>query len=530
VNNKKSEVGVNTGGSLLILVGQYLGANSTDIINITINDSPCQLTYYGSSHYIECISGPSVVGDVVTFPILVATLSSGGVVGTSPGVTFTYIPPPPTTLAINPSSGIFEGGTLVEILGTNLGTSATDLRITINSRACTSITWYSSTRIACITPSANGESIGPWPVLITTNSSQINVALNSSVFYTYFQPSAYITLINGGTFAKGTYQGGTVLDIVGRNLGTNQSDIEIKIGSLDCLVVNWISSTNLQCVTLPATVTNIIDFVPIPFTLSSSSFGFSNATFRYIPPPPIVTSITPSMGLYAGGTLLTVGGTNLGITISDLTVRINNVPCSVVSRADHSVFTCITGANHGGVGPWPVDVITLTSEQLLPDPVPTVFYTFFQPIPKIQSISPVRGFSASVTNLTIIGTDLGVSFTDIVSITIDNRLCPLLEWTSSSLIICEASPALNNNFGPFPINIITTSSGTNLPDPSPSVQFRYYKPPPVINAINGLLGASGTFVRGTTITVTGTWLGEGTGDVFMSMDGADCTNVLWRSP
>jgi hypothetical protein len=87
----------------------------------------------------------------------------------------------------------------------------------------------------------------------------------------------------------------------------------------------------------------LVDGVPVQFV--GSEFFVLDGTIEAINPPN-VTSVSPNSGSIAGGTPITISGSNfLGTT----SVTIGGVAATSVVVVNNTTITCITGANLAGV-------------------------------------------------------------------------------------------------------------------------------------------------------------------------------------
>ena len=95
----------------------------------------------------------------------------------------------------------------------------------------------------------------------------------------------------------------------------------------------------------PATQTTIADVVQDKSDVAEPSGGYSA--------PPTITSVTPASGPAAGGTTITLAGTNF---FAGCAVSIDGVRCTSVGVASPQSLTCVTPAHAAG-GPYMVAVV-----------------------------------------------------------------------------------------------------------------------------------------------------------------------------
>jgi hypothetical protein len=104
-----------------------------------------------------------------------------------------------------------------------------------------------------------------------------------------------------------------------------------------------ISSTAILCTT-PAHAAGSVT-VSVTDSGGTGSLGAGYTYTTYTPPPPTVTSVIPSFGPMAGGTPVSVIGTNF---LSGATVNFGGAPATSVVVVSSTQLTCVTPANAAG--------------------------------------------------------------------------------------------------------------------------------------------------------------------------------------
>ena len=110
----------------------------------------------------------------------------------------------------------------------------------------------------------------------------------------------------------GPPEGETTIVITGTNLGVSFSDFaedSIQVGGVNCIPEG--SDTYEPGRRISCTTTNSTESTPIMITLSNGPASSDQTLFTRVSPQ--VTGVFPSRGPQAGGTNLTVYGTNLNI-------------------------------------------------------------------------------------------------------------------------------------------------------------------------------------------------------------------------
>ena len=126
--------------------------------------------------------------------------------------------------------------------------------------------------------------------------------------------------------------------------------------------------------------------------------------------------------------------------------------------------------------------------------------------PVITGFTPTSGPPQGGTIITISGTNLGVKFSDIVSITIGNRECTPIEesYTVGTQIQCTVSSS-----GPSSNDAITITISSSTDDKTATSTDQYMFSTPSISSIFPSLGPRS---GGTRITITGSNLNIGNTD------------------
>ncbi|GAA0726483.1 IPT/TIG domain-containing protein [Dactylosporangium roseum] len=227
--------------------------------------------------------GPVPRGRTWAGTALALTLTAAGVAVATPAYAAV-----PTLTDITPSSGPVAGGTAVTITGTNMtGTSG----VTFDGVAGTNLTGVTATTVTITTPPGT---TGLAPVVVTNADGPSVTTLN----FTYVAAPT-VTKVEA---TAGPVAGGTQVTVTGTNLtGATAVTFDGTPGT----ALTAVTATSLK-VTTPA---HAAGAAPVVVTTAG---GDSNATveFTYVDPP-VVSSVTPSSGPPAGGTVVTVNGTDL---------------------------------------------------------------------------------------------------------------------------------------------------------------------------------------------------------------------------
>lgn len=295
--------------------------------------------------------------------------------GTATGIGFfTYIELP-TVSSVSPPSGPPGGGTTIVITGTNF-TGATN--VTIGGSNATSYTVMSATSISATTPA---HAAGAVDVVVTTPGG---TATGTNLFtYVVATPPT----ISSVAPPNGPVTGGTSITITGTNFaGTNS----VTVGGTAVTGFTVMSATTITATTA-AHAAGVVDVV----VTNADGSGTGTGLFTYLAPTPSISSVAPSSGPIAGGTTITITGTNFAGTTS-VTVGGSAVAAYTVMSA--TTITATTAARAAGVA----DVVVTNASGTATG---TGLFTYVDPTPTISGVAPATGPVAGGTAITITGTN-----------------------------------------------------------------------------------------------------------------------------
>lgn len=193
----------------------------------------------------------------------------------------------PTVTSISPTSG--PTGTSVAITGTNF-TSASAVKF--GASPATSVTFNTPTSITAISPAGSGT------VDITVTTAYGTSTTSSADQFTYTVPVPTVTSV---TPSSGPSGGGTSVAITGTGF-SGATAVRFGTNNAGSVVVN--SATSITA-TSPAGSGAVNVTVETP----GGSGTLSNA-FTYAVPVPVISGVNPASGPTAGGTSVTISGSN----------------------------------------------------------------------------------------------------------------------------------------------------------------------------------------------------------------------------
>jgi IPT/TIG domain len=272
------------------------------------------------------------------------------------------------------------------------------------------------------------------------------------------------------TPSSGTTAGGTSVTIMGSGFLTGA---RVKIGNA-ATSVNVVSETEIKATTAmtPAGGDEVV----------VSDFGGTSTggpSYTYITPPPTVTSITPSSGATAGGTSVTIIGTNFTGTTA---VRFGSTNATSFAVNSESSITAISPAETAGTVNVTVITPAGTSATSFADQ-----FSYVAP-PTVTKLKPNTGPVTGGITVTVTGTN----FTGATAVKFGSTDASTFTVKSATSITAVA-PA--ETAGTVDVRV-TTSGGTSALSSKDHFKFAL--------KVTGLSPNTGSAAGGTSVTVTGT--------------------------
>ncbi|MGC1265311.1 MAG: IPT/TIG domain-containing protein [Candidatus Acidiferrum sp.] len=356
------------GGTAVTIIGTDFVSGAT----VTFGSAAATSVVVVSATEITAVSPAGSVGAVTV------TVTAGGQNG-SLANGFTYVNPP-TVTSVSPTSGSANGGTNVTIMGTNFAAGAT---VTFgagrqggdgNANA-TNVVVVSSTEITATTPAGNPGAVNE---AVTVNG-ETGTLTNG---FTYVA----VPTVTGVSPSNGPVAGGTAVTITGTNFASGAT---VTFGSAAATNVVVVSATSITATTPAGSSGPVIVTVTVAGQSGSLANGFTNVA------PPTVTSVSPNSGTTAGGTAVTITGTNF---VSGATVTFGSAAATNVVVVSGTSITATTPA--GSVG---AVTVTVTNPGALSGSMTNGFT--YAVVPTVSAISPANGPAAGGTAVTITGTN-----------------------------------------------------------------------------------------------------------------------------
>ena len=198
----------------------------------------------------------------------------------------------PSVASISPDAGLPAGGTSVSVTGANF-TGAT--AVNFGTTAGTGLVVNSATSISITSPAGTSGTT----VDVTVVSSNGTSATGPADKFTY----EGVPTVTGVSPNTGPTTGGTSVTVTGTNF-TDATAVNFGATAGTGLVVN--SATSISITSPPGTAGTIDVTVTTPVDTSATSRADD---FTYVAPP-TVTDVSPGAGPAAGGTAVSITGTN----------------------------------------------------------------------------------------------------------------------------------------------------------------------------------------------------------------------------
>ncbi|XP_063679501.1 plexin A3-like isoform X3 [Bolinopsis microptera] len=265
--------------------------------------------------------------------------------------------PAPTVNKIEPVAGPVSGGTKVTITGVNLGVEFQDIEsIYVADTVCNHMLYGEqyqvSTTVVCETGWSPKPSNGPIRITVRGQTQM------SAVQFKYLNPE--ITSISPKIGPK---SGGSALTIMGNHLDIGSS-ARVEIGTEQCVIIGKRRENEIVCRTTRAGGPKK---VKVQLVVDKEEIIADNILYQYVADP-IITNITPTCSLAAGGIKVTVSGTNLhSIQVAKIDVDMENT--DIVASSVAGMCKIIYNDGNSMVCPTPSLQLKAGSDQAMPIPI-----------------------------------------------------------------------------------------------------------------------------------------------------------------
>ena len=395
--------------------------------------------------------------------------------GDSGPLPFTYLAPgSPQILVMDPTSGPVAGGTLVSLVGPNIDLLS---QVTIDGALAPTLLFPGG--VSFITPP---HAAGPVDVVVT------NLGVGSSPPQVFTYLGAPAPTVTGLAPTSGTTIGGTEVIITGTDL---QDTTDVTFGGVPATIVGTPTATTVTVLT-PAHPAGQVDVV-----VSGGPLPVDAGDFTFV--APTITTVAPTFGPTAGGTTVTITGTDFENATG---VSFGGTVVPIPLGANTGTVITVASPPHAA-GPVDVRVQFATGSS-----DPGAFE--FVPPAAITGITPVRGPIAGGTPVTITGT----GFDAATAVTFGGVAGSALTVNSDTSITVTTPAHAAGSVGV----VVLSPGGDSAPG-----DFEFVAP----LTASTLNPDAGPVAGGTVVVITGTGFDDATGVTF---DGVPGTAFAVTSP
>ncbi len=295
-------------------------------------------------------------------------------VGTPDGVISASAPPPSLAVSsVTPDQGPTAGHTSVTIKGTDFVKGAT---VKIGGKA-SSVTVHSETEITAITTAGTAGS----DEVVVTDTGGVSSGGPSYTYVAPPKPSVSAISPTGGSTLAGTGVTITGSGFVVRGHGQDRQQSHFGDGRL-------LDEITAKTASDPAGSDEVV-------VTDANGVSSGGPSYTYVaPPPPVVSSITPTEGSTTAGTNVTIMGTGF---VSGATAKIGS-RLTAVTVVSANEITARTPAHVAGS-----EEVLVSDKDGVSSDGPS--YTYIAPPkPTVSAITPAEGSTSGATTVTITGT------------------------------------------------------------------------------------------------------------------------------
>jgi hypothetical protein len=202
--------------------------------------------------------------------------------------------------------------------------------VALGGVAATGVTVVNATTI---TGTTGAHAAGAVNVVVTNPDTQAGTLTNG---FTYLAPPTVTSI----TPTSGSTGGGTSVTITGSNFVAGAT---VALGGVAATGVTVVNATTITA----TTGAHAAGAVNVVVTNPNGQSGTLTNGFTYgsLSPPPTVTSVMPNSGSTAGGTGVTITGSNF---VAGATVTLGGVAATGVTVVNATTITATTGAHAAG--------------------------------------------------------------------------------------------------------------------------------------------------------------------------------------
>ena len=344
----------------------------------------------------------------------------------------------PVIASVSPNFGSIAGGTVVVIRGSSFQTG---VKVTIDGIACASLTRVTSTELSCTTPAGT---IGAKVIGVRNPNGTSVVGVSPNVFnYTNgFPPSISVVDPNSGPTA-----GGTTLTIRGQNFVSGATVLIGGAVTVTCLNSTFVDATTLTCTTpsgyFGQRTVNVVNPDGQTGTALANAFAYNT------PYTPTVSSAVPNWGPVAGGTTVTVNGSNFQTgAIAQIGAAAGNLAnCATTTVVSATQLTCVTPP-----GTYGAKIINVINPDGSTGAGASGVFTYSNgQKPTVTFVTPNTGAVTGGTSVTVLGSNfMQGAIVQFSASNMNTINCPTT-YVSATQLTCVTPPGA---YGSYSVNVL----------------------------------------------------------------------------
>jgi hypothetical protein len=467
--------GTSAGGTTVTLGG------SGFVAPVTVTFGAAAGTVVSSSASTVTVVTPPHAAGAVAIVLTNADIQSSTLVA---GFTFTApaVVPPPSLTGVTPASGPTAGGTTVALAGADFDVGAS---VAFGGQVATVLSRTTTT----LTVTAPAHAAGPVNLVVTNGDSQ---SATLAAAFTYVAPPSLTSV----TPSSGPSAGGTSVTLAGSGFVPGPGGSVVTFGGAAATVTSGTSSTLVATTSAHAAGSQPVIVTNPDGQSATLAAGFTFVAPAPGPTDPTLTGVSPPSGPTAGGTLVTLTGTNF---VNGGVVTFGGVAGTIVGQVFTTQLTVSTPFSQPA---GPVDVTysfggKVASVQLA--------YTFVAPAPVIEGLSMHGAPPAGGTTLNIVGLGFQPGITATFGGAPATGLV-LSDSTPPRKLLTLTVPARPAGAGEFVDIVVRNPDGQT----ATFVGFRY-GPPPAITSVSASPAGITNVHKGDVITIIGADFSASTG-------------------
>jgi hypothetical protein len=410
-----------------------------------------------------------------TVDVTIATPSGTSAVVSADHFTYNAAAAPAVT-GVSPATGTTAGGAVVSITGSGF-TGATG--VSFGTVAASNFTVVTDGLITAVAPA---EAAGTVDVTVSTPSGTSATGSADHFVYT----AAPAPAVTGVTLSTGSTAGGDQVVVTGSGF-TGAS--AVTFGTTAAADFTVLSDTAILATT-PALSAGTVD-VKVTTPSGTSATGSADHFTATAPAAPTVTALSISSGSTAGGTVLTITGTNFTAATG---VSFGTTPAAALVVNSPTQITVVSPSQAAGL----VDVTVTTAGGTSATGAADQFTYTAAAAPTVTAVSAGSGSTDGGAVVLVSGT----GFTGATAVNFGSVAASSFTVVSDTLLLATA-PA--EAAGTVDVTV-TTPSGTSATGAADHFSYTAAPAP----AVTGISAASGGAGGGTVITIRGTDLGGAT--------------------